>query len=111
MTTVNRRRLLTALALGGAGALAACASGTAARSRSASPGSGGTDALTLGLTYTPNIQFAPAYLALRNGDYAANVALRHHGAQEGLFDALLAGPEHAAGTRRPWRRPTAVSWW
>lgn len=95
MTTVNRRRLLTALALGGAGALAACASGTAARSRSASPGSGGTDALTLGLTYTPNIQFAPAYLALRNGDYAANVALRHHGAQEGLFDALLAGTEHA----------------
>ena len=49
--------------------------------------------MVIGLTYTPNIQFAPFYLALSSGQYSSGVSLRHHGDQEGLFDALLAGTE------------------
>ena len=91
---LSRRGLLTsALALTGAGALAACSSGTASQAlNSGGPGAGG--ALTIGLTYTPNIQFAPFYMALANKDYESTVELRHHGGSEGLFDALLAGTEH-----------------
>mgnify|MGYP000931302356 CR=1 FL=1 len=95
MNPPSRRSILSAVSVTAlTGILTACGSGTGARKASAGA-SGGTGDLVIGLTYTPNIQFAPAYLALRNGDYAANVALRHHGAQEGLFDALLAGTEHA----------------
>ncbi len=91
---LSRRGLLTsALALTGAGTLAACSSGTASQAlNSGGPGAGG--ALTIGLTYTPNIQFAPFYMALANKDYESTVELRHHGGSEGLFDALLAGTEH-----------------
>ncbi|QPK94622.1 ABC transporter substrate-binding protein [Actinomyces sp. zg-332] len=49
--------------------------------------------ITLGLTYIPNIQFAPFYVAEQNKYFGSNVKLRHHGASEGLFDALLAGNE------------------
>lgn len=91
-----RRSVLTALAgAAGAGLLAACSSGTAARSAASSstavpaPGS----ELVIGMSYTPNVQFAPFYLAASAGSYAEGVSLRHHGAQEGLFDALLAGTE------------------
>ena len=88
---LSRRRLLAGgLALAGAGALAACSSGTASRAASASAAGG---ALTIGLTYTPNIQFAPFYMAKKDGVYAANVTLHHHGAQDGLFDALQSGQE------------------
>ena len=88
----SRRHLLAGgLALTGFGALAACSSGTASRAASSAAGGG---ALTVGLTYTPNIQFAPFYMAKKDGKYAANVTLRHHGAQEGLFDALQSGQEH-----------------
>ena len=88
---LSRRRLLAGgLALTGAGALAACSSGTASRAASASAAGG---ALTIGLTYTPNIQFAPFYMAKKDGTYAANVTLHHHGAQDGLFDALQSGQE------------------
>ena len=88
---LSRRRLLEGgLALAGAGALAACSSGTASRAASASAAGG---ALTIGLTYTPNIQFAPFYMAKKDGIYAANVTLHHHGAQDGLFDALQSGQE------------------
>lgn len=87
--TTSRRRLLAGgLALGAGGLLAACSSGTASRAAS-----GAAQGLTLGLTYTPNIQFAPFYLAQSQGKYAPSVELRHHGAQEGLFDALQAGTE------------------
>lgn len=51
---------------------------------------------TVGLTYIPNIQFSPFYLADSRGyftEQGAEVELRHHGAQEGLFTALLAGEE------------------
>ena len=78
---LSRRHLLASgLVLSGTGVLAACSS------TASSP-------LTIGLTYTPNIQFAPFYMAKKDSRYASGVNLRHHGAQEGLFDALLSGKE------------------
>ncbi|MDO5700293.1 MAG: ABC transporter substrate-binding protein [Bowdeniella nasicola] len=53
--------------------------------------------LTVGLTYIPDIQFAPFYLADARGYFAdegLSVNLRHHGAGESLFGALIAGDEH-----------------
>ena len=79
--SLSRRHLLASgLVLGGTGVLAACSS------QASGP-------LTIGLTYTPNIQFAPFYMAKKDSKYASGVNLRHHGAQEGLFDALLSGKE------------------
>ncbi|WP_172192589.1 ABC transporter substrate-binding protein [Actinomyces faecalis] len=100
MTTLSRRHLIHLATVASAtGVLAACSSGTAARSR-ASGASGvaagkdaGSSGLTIGMSYTPNVQFAPFYMAAHQGRYAESVTLRHHGAQEGLFDALLAGTE------------------
>lgn len=51
---------------------------------------------TLGLTYIPNVQFAPTYIAHDEGMYfsaGAKLSLRHHGSDEGLFTALLTGDE------------------
>jgi NitT/TauT family transport system substrate-binding protein len=50
----------------------------------------------IGLTYIPNIQFAPFYLADAGGYFTdqARVTLRHHGAAEGLFTALTTGDEN-----------------
>ncbi len=49
---------------------------------------------TIGLTYIPNIQFAPFYVAESEGLLkTAGATLRHHGAQEGLFTALMADSE------------------
>lgn len=51
---------------------------------------------TLGLTYIPNVQFSPVYVAEEEGMYYAagsNLTVRHHGADEGIFTALLAGTE------------------
>lgn len=71
-------------------ALAACgASSTAA--------SGGAEDVTIGLTYVPNIQFAPFYVAQALGYYKAeglNVTLRHHTFAEDEFGALVAGKEN-----------------
>ena len=50
----------------------------------------------IGLTYIPNVQFSPFYVADADGHFtSAGVAptLRHHGASEGLFTALAAGQE------------------
>lgn len=92
MTFLSRRSVLsTASVTALTGLLGACGSGTAARKASAASGAAGD--LVIGLTYTPNVQFAPFYLALKNGRYAPRVSLRHHGEQEGQFDALLAGTE------------------
>ena len=91
--SLSRRHLLAGgLVLTGTGILTACSSGTASRAASGSA-SGGGGVLTIGLTYTPNIQFAPFYMAKKDGKYATGVELRHHGAQEGLFDALQSGQE------------------
>jgi len=52
--------------------------------------------LTIGLTYQPDIQFAPVYVASVEGYFAAagiDVTIRHHGASESLFGALQAGQE------------------
>jgi NitT/TauT family transport system substrate-binding protein len=58
--------------------------------------SAGSNSLTVGLTYIPNIQFAPFYMAESLGYYKAvglNVTLRHHGANEDEFGALVGGKE------------------
>lgn len=50
----------------------------------------------LGLTYIPNIQFSPTYIAVDEGMYfsaGAQLDVRHHGSDEGLFTALLTGEE------------------
>lgn len=107
--SINRRSLLQ-LGLGGAAGLTLTACGgtavQAARSASASgdPSAGGSGSAsatsgTIGLTYIPNIQFAPWYWALDRGLFTAQgvqATLRHHGAQEGLFTALSAGDEQFA---------------
>ena len=52
--------------------------------------------ITIGLTYVPDVQFAPFYVAEDKGyfkDEGVNVSLRHHGAQESLFGALEQGTE------------------
>jgi len=58
---------------------------------SAAPG----QSTIVGLTYIPNIQFAPFYVADHNAFYTSDVSvsLRHHGASEGLFNALAADQE------------------
>jgi NitT/TauT family transport system substrate-binding protein len=50
-------------------------------------------AATIGLTFVPNIQFAPFYTAETDGLLPDGVTLRHHGSAEGLFTALAAGQE------------------
>lgn len=51
---------------------------------------------TIGLTYIPNIQFSPFYLAETDGAYVeagVRPTLRHHGTAEGLFTAIAGGQE------------------
>ena len=59
-------------------------------------GTTGGDEVTIGLTYTPNIQFAAFYVADDLGyfrDAGLDVTLRHHGESEELFGALEQGTE------------------
>ena len=76
--------------------LAACSAGNKeAKSGDPSASQEGKD-VTIGLTYVPDIQFAPLYVAEAKGYFAQqglNVTLRHHGAQESLLGALAAGDE------------------
>lgn len=63
-------------------------------SQSGSSATAGT--VTVGLTYIPNVQFSPVYVAEEDGIYGAaglDVTIRHHGSDEGLFTALAAGEE------------------
>lgn len=58
------------------------------------PGTAGL--AVLGLTYIPNVQFAAEYVAEDDSMFTAAgqiAQLRHHGSDEGLFTALLAGDE------------------
>lgn len=87
---MDRRSLLFGAAVLGCSALTAC-NGQAARQASTNGA-----AVTVGLTYIPNIQFSPFYVAESEGlfkDSGINLTLRHHGTQEGLFTALAAGQE------------------
>jgi len=93
LTTQIRARAaaLALLAVALCGAFVACASGPGASS-----GNTKTQHVTLGLTFIPNIQFAPFYVAQELGYYrdaGLDVTLRHHGFTEGEFDALQAGHE------------------
>lgn len=79
--------------------LAACApqssSGAGSGSGPAASGDAG-EPITIGLTYTPNIQFAAFYLAEEKGYFdeaGVSVELRHHGQSEELFGALESGEE------------------
>ena len=77
-------------------ALAVGLAGGCADDPTAKKGSGGGDRLTAGLSYIPNIQFAPFYVAEEKGYYkdaGLSVDLRHHSASEDLFGALTAGKE------------------
>ena len=52
--------------------------------------------LTIGLTYQPDIQFAPIYVAAEEGyfhDAGLDITIRHHGASESLFGAMQTGVE------------------
>lgn len=60
--------------------------------------SGSLHHLTVGLTYIPNIQFAPFYVADSLGYYkdaGLDVTLRHHSFTEDEFGAVAAGKEDA----------------
>lgn len=94
---ISRRGLLGLTAGAGLAALAGCAAGNGTTGAATTAGTSAGTSVTIGLTYIPNIQFAPFYVAETNGlykDTGAQVTLRHHGAQEGLFTALAAGQEH-----------------
>ncbi|QJC21768.1 ABC transporter substrate-binding protein [Arcanobacterium buesumense] len=74
--------------------LTACSS--AVQTVSPTPEKTGPDKVTIGLTYIPDVQFGPLYVALDKGYFAdagLDVKLRHHGAQEALFGALEAQEE------------------
>lgn len=74
--------------------LSACVAGSNA-GQSGSSATGDAD-VTIGLTYIPNVQFAPVYVADAQGlynDAGVTATVRHHGSDEGLFTALLAGQE------------------
>lgn len=84
---MSRRSLLVGAAGVGLGGLAGCTRGGT---------SGSSTALTIGLTYIPNVQFSPFYLAEDDRlfvDRGLDVTLRHHGQQEEVFGALLRGDE------------------
>ena len=86
----NRRSFLFGVAALGGAALASCG-GPAAQQATRNEA-----AITVGLTYIPNVQFSPFYVAESEGlfkDSGINLTLRHHGTQEGLFTALAAGEE------------------
>ncbi|MFC4555130.1 ABC transporter substrate-binding protein [Georgenia faecalis] len=97
MSTPRERRRPAARALTAALLALLALTGCAEQPAPAAP-SAPSDApdVTIGLTYTPDVQFAPFYVALEAGYYAdagVDVTLRHHGASESLFGALAAGEE------------------
>ncbi|TDE92509.1 ABC transporter substrate-binding protein [Occultella glacieicola] len=90
--TVPPVRSLAALTGAAALALALGACGTD------EPDGGAPDlpGLTIGLTYVPNVQFAPFYVAEQRGYFdeaGVDVTLRHHGESEDIFGALASGTE------------------
>ncbi|GAB3622254.1 ABC transporter substrate-binding protein [Mariniluteicoccus endophyticus] len=87
----SRRTFLALAAAAGIGGLAACQAGQTPTPTGAAGGR-----TTIGLSYIPNIQFAPFYTAEAQGLFSkagVDATLHHHGANEGLFTALSAGQE------------------
>ena len=81
-----RRPASLLLALLAMGSLAACGTATSSQAHH----------LTVGLTYIPNIQFAPFYVAASLGYYKSaglDVTLRHHSFTEDEFGAVASGKE------------------
>lgn len=96
-------------------ALGACSSGGGEPATTAPPESEGERlAVTIGLTYIPDVQFAPIYVAEANGYFdeaGVDVTIRHHGAQESLFGAIQSGEEDivfAGGDEMMQARSTGV---
>lgn len=96
---MSRRHTVTA-ALIATAVVAACGGRGDAEpeAATASPDAGatGSGSVTIGLTYTPDVQFSPFYVAQERGyfeDAGVQVRLRHHGASEGLFSAAISGEE------------------
>ncbi|AZA14417.1 ABC transporter substrate-binding protein [Corynebacterium choanae] len=69
------------------------AAATSTSSNTATKATTGEQTATIGLTYIPNVQFSPVYVADERNYLPAGVDYRHHGQNEGLFTALLAGQE------------------
>ncbi len=87
---MKRIQKLVAVAAGGilgAGLLSSCAGAALEESDAQS-----ADSITVGLTYIPNVQFSPVYLA-DFSNVETPVVIRHHGTEEGLFSALSTGDE------------------
>ncbi|QPK82100.1 ABC transporter substrate-binding protein [Schaalia sp. ZJ405] len=85
--------LASACTPGGAGALGP---GDEGEQSGRSGRDSGASSVTIGLTYIPNVQFAPVYVADAKGMYAnagLDASIRHHGSDEGLFTALISGTE------------------
>ncbi len=99
MRTTRRQLFTGTLGLAALAGLASCSNGPGGTSVSEPAGEGATAGpveLTIGLTYIPNVQFSPFYVARDLGlfrEQGLEVTLRHHGAQEDSFGALLAGEE------------------
>ena len=93
------KRLMIAAAAALTLALSACTGGTVGgdkESDATGNGSASLTPITFGLTFIPNIQFAPVYVAEHEGyfeDAGLDVTIRHHGAQEALLGALQSGEE------------------
>lgn len=82
------RKLVCLLAISASLLLAACG---------ATAGAAGTHPFTIGLTYIPNIQFAPFYVAQSLGYYkdaGLDVTLHHHAFGDDEFGALVTGHEN-----------------
>ena len=112
---MKRRTFLTAaLALGVAGC-APAATGGSPSPLASGPASAASDTrATIGLSYIPNVQFAPFYVAEAQSLFDgvdATVSVRHHGSNEGLFNALTSGTEDfliAAGSEAMQARAQGV---
>lgn len=80
-----------------------------------SPENTNNDTITIGLTYIPDVQFAPYYVAEQKGYFkeeGLNIELRHHGPQESLMGALQSGAEDvvvAGGDEIAQARSTGVN--
>ncbi len=92
------RKILVAVLAAAVFALVGCSqpASSTTPSSTTSSSSAALPAATIGLTYIPNVQFSPFYVAESQGSFTkagVNATLRHHGTSEGLFTALVAGQE------------------